>query len=87
LCGGFDPQNPIHAVGVPFYMLYLRNFRNVSLYKNDKIVWHELYELGIQENHTSFKGIGRDPTSEISHQYNDDTGENWWRHASGTEWG
>jgi hypothetical protein len=82
----FDSQNPTHAVVVPFHGLCLEILQNVSLYKKDKIVWQGLYELGIQKNHTGFNGIERDPTSEISHQHNDDTREIWWRHTSGTEW-
>ena len=82
----FDPENPTHAVGVPFHLTCLEMFRSVSLYKNGSIVWAGLYELGIQKNHAGFRNITRDGASESNHHYNAVTRENTWMHAPGTEW-
>ena len=82
----FDPEDPTHVVGAPFHMNCLEIFRNVSLYKNDRIVWAGLYQLGIQKNHAGFNKIERCAATETNHRYDDTTRENMWLHLPGTEW-
>lgn len=82
----FDPQNPSHALGVPFHSYCLEIFRKVSLHRNGKIVWAGLCELGMHENHAGFEAIKRDHASEINHEINGLLRENTWLHVPGTEW-
>lgn len=83
----FETQNPAHAAGVPFHVTCLEMFRRVSLYRNGKILWGGLCELGMHKNHEGFKNIERDSASDSNHYYLDTRRENSWLHIPATELG